>query len=323
MPTQPLSDPTRPSTAQLLDALEGLDHARRYLPASGVVDSYRVRPQPQVVAATVESGCWRFTRRLTFDEALGWTAPAHVDAVGVLATVAGISRLGPDRPDHRPSEDPEDPVEGELLPLDIGNTAVRLVGAVDRDGTVVSRLRSLDGVYDRRPCGGRLLDILLCCLDLPTPPPGCDTKRVLAGMWLGDLLDMYAIRGRKRLSWRDAVAQHPLARRTRPGVLNKLDNEGLAALAAADEPPPPSWGTLRQETVRWHTLAELFPDRDSELAAWMDDGAYARWVLGEIVDPLCTWRWVHGALTPHARTRVGAALSRLLGLGDAGLDVDV
>lgn len=338
VPTPPLSDPARPLMTDLLDTLEDLDEAGRYLPASGLIDTKR-RPEPYLWAAVVRRGRWHLTCWLHFEDAFGWTAPADVDAVGVLSTVAGISRLAPDSPDFRAPESLDDLAAGgsddgpadaradvaaegsddqartDLLPRDLGNTAVRLVGAVDRYGTVASRLRFPDGVYDRQPCGGRLLDIMLRCLDRPTPPPACDTKRLLAGMWLGEILDTYAQRGCKRLSWRDAVAVHPLVRRARRALLTKLDSVGLAALAAADDPPPPTWRELRLETFCFGLLAELFPRGRGSLAEWLDDGAYARWILGQLDDPLCTWPWVHDALTPQARSRVGTALSQLLGLG--------
>lgn len=143
--------------------------------------------------------------------------------------------------------------------------AVRSTVLVARDCTVAGRL-SIEGAepVTSAPESGVMLDLLRRALGCPTAPPAFSTVELFAAVWLtrlagdGDADD-----------W-PSVARRHWALQLLPGEADDLPRLAEELAAELD------WGSVRRSVTRagWAgacTAAE---------AAWFDDGAFARWVLG-------------------------------------------
>lgn len=122
-----------------------------------------------------------------------------------------------------------------------------VVVLVTRDGRVVGRVRQADRVFTEPPGSGLTLDCLQLALGLPTAPPDVPPAHLLAVLWLERLL-----RGEPPGRAIDTLP-------STEGLDRSLD-----------------CGRLRQLTVEgaWPELRLA-----SEDAAWLDDGAFSRWVM--------------------------------------------
>lgn len=227
------------------------------------------------------------------DVLLGFRAPDDWAAIGVAA-------VGRARPvDDDTTVVGTDGVVRRRVGRGPGSMAVRTVHLVGRSGAWTSRWQPIDRAAagggepaahggsassadtDELP-NGRLDDALRRAVGLPTAPPPGDTGLLWAVQWLDALLVAAAgsSSGRRRLRPLAAlVAAHPAVRAFTldPATVDveRLVAEGrrLASLRG--------WTQLRR------TCAQGTPDGaaglhplPADLAAWLDDGAFARWVLG-------------------------------------------
>jgi hypothetical protein len=119
---------------------------------------------------------------------------------------------------------------------------VRVVTVVDRSGAERATVGMEDGTVLDDPGEGVVLDALRRALGLPTPPPPLPLAAFLDDLWLRELAS-----SPRRLSWTEAAALRPA--------------------------PVGTWSVLR--ACGW-------PGVDVDLAAWMDDGMFARWVAGTV-----------------------------------------
>ena len=202
---------------------------------------------------------------LSVVEALaGFTAPAEWLAIGVV-TEGNARHLA-------------DPAE---------RRRVRCVHLVDRSGASGSTLRLqgeevtvLTGESDQP--SGRIDDVCRRALGLATSPPQNSSAELWASLWLERLLEH---RGRTpadmRLPWRDVAELHPAValvvgdadgERWGPEAARQLTR--LGELLAEVH----SWPVLRLACAAGEWPVESVP---SDVAAWLDDGAFSRWVLGE------------------------------------------
>jgi hypothetical protein len=198
---------------------------------------------------------------------LGWRAPPECIAVGVLAT-------GRAQVTETPVERPQ--------PFPPGvTTGIRMCCLVTRSGEVAWRLTLPDGrSVEEAPQEGRLLDCLKRCFSLPTPPPPVGPGHLLSVLWLSAVLDEVR-RADRRLTWGAITHLHPW-----PGLIG-----GCRDGAVPDSESPHggaraggllSWEGLRLQAITERWWADLV---SSELAAWMDEGMFARWVLGALPAP--------------------------------------
>ena len=230
------------------------------------------------------------------EELIGFRAPDDWCAIGTAAT--GTAR-------H--------------LDAPAATVRVRTVHLVGRDGGWASRWAPLDlgadaggadaGVADEpgRPVG-RIDDACRRALGLPTPPPPGGTGLLWALRWLDDVIDDATTRCRRRrtVGWADVAALHP----------------AVAALCdggPADGPPTPrALGQMARQLEEWRDWAFLRqacaagthaePEVPAAVAAWLDEGAFARWVLGSYPE-LDDLRAAVDAILPAAVARsVEAAL---------------
>jgi hypothetical protein len=156
---------------------------------------------------------------------------------------------------------------------------------------------------------GRIDDALRRALGLPTASPPGTTHLLWCTQWLDALVERAAVavggRRRRRAADRAAIlALHPAvaAYDLDPST---LDPHGLVAHGerlARDR----GWSQLRRAAAAglW-----THPAVDAELAAWLDDGAFARWVLGEWPELGDLFDAVGVLLTPDDLDLVDAALA--------------
>lgn len=175
----------------------------------------------------------------------GWAAPA--DSIDGQRTAPGWASQHPDR------------------------RRVRVVTLMDRSGLEHATAALEDGTVIDGPGEGAVTEALRRCLGLPTPPPAVGTVEFFAQVWLQAVLASSASR-----TWARVAAAHPASswiRSRQPPTVDELVEAGRALEAVA------TWEELRLRTAqggeRWALLL------DPELAAWMDEGMFARWVLAD------------------------------------------
>jgi hypothetical protein len=201
------------------------------------------------------------------DAVLGFVVPDEIDAFGVAVT--GTARS------IDPAGDDGDGPTGR----------VRIVQIHARDGRTASRIRRIGAdppeVLETRTAEGDVADCLRRALGLPTAPPPHPPLVWWAVDWLDAVLDHVCRDPRRRWSWAAISRLHPLSGPLPPDSPSALvarvreAAEGLdwsaLRLAAATDLPPGSGPR--------HPVAP-------EVAAWMDDGMFARWLLGSRPDPV-------------------------------------
>jgi hypothetical protein len=156
-------------------------------------------------------------------------------------------------------------------------TRTSVVVVVGRDGHVASHAVGIDGIgAGGEPPVGRIPDLLHRTLGLPTPAPGLSAAEWWRAFWLDALVATAA----------DAPdhapdPDQPLTSTLPPELVQALVDEPylcteagwsrLRRLAAAEAPPDaPGPAAVR---------AAVTPFVDPSVAAWFDDGSFARWLL--------------------------------------------
>lgn len=162
-----------------------------------------------------------------------------------------------------------------------GRRRVRLVYLLDRSGASASVLRGLHQAPVGAPCG-RLVDVCHRALGLPTDPPARPPQEWWSAVWLDRVFAEAAAAPATRWTWRRVLALHPLGA---PAAAAGHGWEDLRRLAAA---APGAVGPIGPAVARW-----------------LDEGSFARWLLGEHL-PLSTLLHEVAALLPasvHERLR--------------------
>jgi hypothetical protein len=179
---------------------------------------------------------------------LGFVAPESWTAIG--AVCFGVASPGPRR--------------------------ARVVTLVSRAGNEHAVASLDDGTVIDQPGEGKVGDALRRCLGLPTAPPPCTTAELFGGQWL--LAALTAGGGRRRMTWPELASLHPCmmlaelqhGRRPAPSTLVAEARDLAEAL---------TWADLRRLTA----AGSIAPARlSADIAAWMDDGMFARWVMADL-----------------------------------------
>jgi hypothetical protein len=216
-----------------------------------------------------------------FDMLAGFTAPPHWRAVGVSSTAWA----------HRLDDD------GRRLRDPGASRRVQATLLLDRAGGAAGVMRVAGDVVPLpgRP-EGTIADACRRALGLPTAPPPPSTLGLWTLGWLDRLVDVAGrADGSSRLrSWAQAAELHAAAgpRLGRPDA--PPDPVALAAAAAALAEAW-TWSRLRAEPA----LADVpGPAIAAPLAAWMDDGMWARWLLARLPGEADLIAGVHALLPP-------------------------
>jgi hypothetical protein len=161
---------------------------------------------------------------------------------------------------------------------------VRIIQIHARDGRSASRLRGVGTdppvVVDTVAADGDVADCVRRALDLPTPPPPHPPIVWWAIDWLDALLDQACREPGRRWNWSHVSALHPLA-----GLLPPDSPASLVA-HVVERSEGLDWSDLRLAAADT-ALADGPPcPIGPDLAAWMDDGMFARWLLGSRPEPV-------------------------------------
>lgn len=188
------------------------------------------------------------------DALLGFVAPEEWVAFGIIATGWG----SPYCEEHRARRG-------------ASRVRVRTAHVVARDGNEASALsmagepvRTL-GLYratDPDALAGSVPDIVRRVMNVPTAPAGFPPSELMATVWLSGV----TIEARRR----------PGHRLTSADIDNIEPGGAEATQLLVDHPDELTWESLRWMVVRGTEMFGI----DPTLAAWFDDGAFARWALG-------------------------------------------
>jgi hypothetical protein len=222
------------------------------------------------------------------DALLGFVAPPEWAALGVAAPGTGHALDG-DRPPER--------VHVTMLIARSGASA-----GVLRRGDRATRLGD--------PPQGLVADACRRALGLPTAPPPATTVGLWTRWWLDRLVQASAERapGAPVPGWADAVALHPATFVPEPGEpAPEAATVASATLGLADRW---GWGRLRARPE----VADLLPGPmpaalTPEVAAWMDDGMFARWFLAALPPPDDLLDACWGLLPEPVAARVAATVA--------------
>jgi hypothetical protein len=155
---------------------------------------------------------------------------------------------------------------------------VRLVLGVGRLGGVASSIDPADNTLPTitaEPAEGLLLDCCRRVFRLGTPPPPRSTAALHNSIWLDALTAVSLARPSRPLTWAAVATYHPAA----PDLVEHTPEDlikGAAQLARAAD-----WVSLRASTVAG--VRRGLPVQP-HVAAWMDDGLFARWCQAALPD---------------------------------------
>lgn len=137
------------------------------------------------------------------------------------------------------------------------------------------------------PCEGAVVDALRRMLGLPTPPAAAPVEYAMVVLWLQEIEDL-ARALNECLTWTDAL------------LIKGGDG-------------PQSWEGFRAAVASRGAYGSLC---ESAMAAWMDEGMFARHVLGCLPDLRAQWKVTRPHLVPSA-ARSLSAIVHAVARGDA------
>ena len=221
---------------------------------------------------------------------IGFTAPDDWWALGTVAT----GWMGP-LDGGRPSAHP-----------DAVRTAQVIV--VTREGNVISHVRAANGEsFDDPPEGGLVFDAVHRALDLATPPAEGFVTDVFAVLWL-HFVEAEAREARsnlQKMTWVRAARCFPFGNRVENAHLREPSDFARLLLATVHDI---DWARLR----RWGTRGSLGGLVRPELARWMDDGMFSRWMANSLPPVHAQLERTCQRLAPRVSSQVREALDAVL-----------
>jgi hypothetical protein len=202
----------------------------------------------------------------------GFTAPLDWSAVGVV----GRGRS------HR-LDDSSDSDDETAAPFG-DQERLGFAYLVARDGASASACTRADGTtWDHSATGldgaaeGRIDDVLRRTLGLPTHPPPAGPIELWARVWLDQVLEAASARPARRWSWPAVALLHPAAQLVLDDLSGRRSEvvESMPRLAVVLANGR-SWADLRTGYASGTWVAPAIPP---DVAAWMDDGIFSRWLL--------------------------------------------
>jgi hypothetical protein len=240
------------------------------------------------------------------DLLLGLVAPPHWAALGICCSGEAHSLDIPGR------TGPEATSPGDDVTAGLGRraTGVRMTMLIDRAGATAGLLRQGDEVNPMPDTpGGTVADACRRAFGLPTAPPPASTTELWTLLWLDRVVAQVSSGARwqgRDAAWAHLASLHPAAvplgrprRDSRSahqrGTDTPVDATELAARSRAHAAAWP-WARLREEPKGLDLPGIELP---VGLAGWMDDGMWARWLLGAL-PPAADLLDAVGALLPPA-----------------------
>lgn len=223
----------------------------------------------------------------------GWRAPRHW-------TVFGVCTEG--RAWDLDRRDPSAPVRVKVTHVvDVAGQGCTLLSDEEDPTLVIEHPGGL---------GGRVDDTCRRVLDVPTPPPTSDSRALFALQWL-DRLDADLDAGLLGTpTWDELARRHPVFDPIYRGNAGaELEAWAVEHLARA--------GDLLAERWSWAALREAAAAGrvdvggiDRQLAAWLDEGAFSREVLGDLPVVATRFAEVRSRLEPGRARQIGHRLRR-------------
>lgn len=283
----------------------------------------RVVPEPTATDTTSGQLTWfPLDGGHPLDLLLGLVAPPHWAALGVCCSgqAHGVDVAGTTGPDVTPpGRDVTARFSRRSTAETSDATAVRITMLIDRAGTTAGLLRR-GGDVTPLPGNpeGTVADACRRALGLPTAPPPGSTAELWTLIWLDRVVERASSRATwqgRDAAWAHLASLHPaLGALTGPGHDPASPRQGapatptevadLVAGARALAATWP-WWRLREEPSGLGPPVEL----PVGLAGWMDDGMFARWLLGAL-PPAADLVDAVGALLPPALAEPIVAVTR-------------
>ncbi len=196
------------------------------------------------------------------DHLLGFVAPKAWTGMGVVcfgwAAPAEDADLGRGTATARPSAHPD-------------RRRVRVITLIDRRGREQATASLDDGTVIDEPGSGTVTDALRRCLRLATPQPPGAVAEVFAAQWL-----LAIARSPRSVTtdWRQVALLHPALQLLEGSRFGPRADELVGCGRTLHQTLP--WEQLRQRTAAGKVDGVGIP---ADLAEWMDEGMFARWVL--------------------------------------------
>lgn len=184
-----------------------------------------------------------------------------------------------------------------------------LAWSVDRDGGSLALFRdeAASSAQSLSAVAGTLLDAALRSLGQPTPQCLSPTVWFPDGVFLHRVAAMLARRGgpcdRRRLSWDSLSVLYPLnvtGAPTEPRLTRRLRHRFQVSN---------TWASLRLGAAGLPAGAPaILPGLTPPVAGWLDDGAFARWVLSRVSDAPSALEWLCHSLSGPVADHLALAL---------------
>ncbi len=161
---------------------------------------------------------------------------------------------------------------------------------------------------------GTLLDAGLRALGHGTPPCPSPAVWFPDGVFLHRVSRLLGRRGgvctRRPLSWDSLSRLYPLNGSAEPLT------PGMTLHLRQDFGERNTWSSLRLRVVDQPVAAPaILPGLTPDIAEWLDDGSFARWVLSRVPDPPSTLDWLCGRLDRGLASDLHLALGEVNGPG--------
>jgi hypothetical protein len=246
---------------------------------------------------------------------VGMSLPAGVDAVAFAADAATRSAA-----DERPGD------RGRLIHL-VATSGLSVTLLPGPDGRRIGPTTDVQA--------GRVPEVCRRLLGLGTAPPPDAGIATVTHLWLGKVARLAAVE--PGLGWGAVLAAHPFVEFLEDAVDDRSDDpwgdDDLPSFAtvvhdAASGLTPAtvvSWSSRCAEQWSWSRLRRRVAADHPALighaltgpqSAWMDDGMFARWTMGELPPPAAALEVIGATLHPGALVRLHATLA-LSGLATA------
>jgi len=184
-----------------------------------------------------------------------------------------------------------------------------LAWSVDRSGSSLTLYRdeTVEGTETLSALAGTLLDASLRALALPTPPCPSPTVWFPDGVFLHRVSGWLARRGgpcaRRRLSWDSLSVLYPL------NVTGEPVSSCVTRRLRQRFHDGNTWSSLRLGVAGLPPGAPaILPGLTPQVAGWLDDGAFARWVLSRVSDVPSTLEWLLSHLSGPLADQLSVAL---------------